>query len=348
MTKIDRRFLPAAALAFFWTGCAAPPPVFPPPDPSILWPRTGDRARYSWLGKIEGEADLKRPRSFWSRLTGLVAGRAPEAKILSPYEVVEAPGDILFVSDPDLHAVHRFDLASREYRALGDAGEGRSFDSPIGLALSDKRLIVADRGLKTVTVLSLAGDPEGVLGAGELEGPVGVAVGPLSGLIYVVDVPAHQVKVLDGKGSRVAAFGGRGTGKGLFNYPTHVACDAAENVYVTDSMNSRIQVFDRQGMFLREWGRRGDSPGEFAQPKGIAVDGAGRAYVVDSRFENIQVFDAAGSLLLAIGEEGSGPGQFWLPVGVSVAGDRIWVGDAFNHRVQVFRFLGDEPVEVQP
>ena len=47
-----------------------------------------------------------------------------------------------------------------------------------------------------------------------------------------------------------------------------------------------------------------------------------------------------GQYLLGFGERGVGRGQFWLPGGLFIdPQDRIYVGDAYNRRVQVFQYL---------
>ncbi|MFZ5912501.1 MAG: hypothetical protein ACOYYU_21055 [Chloroflexota bacterium] len=57
-------------------------------------------------------------------------------------------------------------------------------------------------------------------------------------------------------GSSVAkqtlAFGGKGSGPGLFDDPRCVASDGAGNIYVGDYQDGRVQVFDRQGQFQRQ------------------------------------------------------------------------------------------------
>jgi DNA-binding beta-propeller fold protein YncE len=73
----------------------------------------------------------------------------------------------------------------------------------------------------------------------------------------------------------------------------------------------------------------------------VAVDAAGNIYVVDAVFDNFQVFNAAGQLLLNVGEGGDGAGEFGLPAGIAIGPDgRIYVADPFNHRVQIFKYLG--------
>ena len=49
-----------------------------------------------------------------------------------------------------------------------------------------------------------------------------------------------------------------------------------------------------------------------------------------------------------LGSAGSEEGSFWLPAGIAAdEQDRIYVADTYNHRVQVFQFLG-EPAENGP
>jgi DNA-binding beta-propeller fold protein YncE len=73
----------------------------------------------------------------------------------------------------------------------------------------------------------------------------------------------------------------------------------------------------------------------------VAVDAAGHLYVVDAMFDNFQIFDPTGKLLLNVGQTGSGPGGFGLPNGIAIGADnKIYVADAFNHRVQVFKYIG--------
>ena len=73
----------------------------------------------------------------------------------------------------------------------------------------------------------------------------------------------------------------------------------------------------------------------------MAVDSAGHVYVVDAVFNNVQVFNDQGRLLLDWGEAGSGPGQFGLPNGIAInSRNEIFVADAYNHRLQMFRYTG--------
>jgi sugar lactone lactonase YvrE len=109
-------------------------------------------------------------------------------------------------------------------------------------------------------------------------------------------------------------------------------------------MNSRVQIFTTDGAYKGEIGKLGDSPGQFGRPKGIAVDSEGRLYAMDAAFDNMQVFDDQQRLLLTVGETGSQPGQFWLANGIALTRDQeIFVADSYNRRIQVFKYVGENP-----
>jgi DNA-binding beta-propeller fold protein YncE len=335
-----RRAAWAVCLLAAACGCATRPPMLEMPAAPLVWPRDEAPARIAHIAVIRGEEDVAPWPGVVKRVTDAIFGAEPARGFRSPFGVAVSSSGIACVTDQAARAVHSFDIASREYRVWTDAGGGRAFHTPIGIAAVGESFAVADRGLGLVVMLASDGTPQGVIGETELEAPVGVAVGPLTGLLYVADVGLHAVKAFARDGRCAGTFGHRGSGDGEFNFPTFVACDAEERVYVADSLNARVHVFEAGGRFLFAWGGQGDDPGSFAQPKGIAVDRAGVVYVVDARFENVQMFDRRGHLLMAFGEEGTGPGQFSLPVGVCADDKgRIWVADSQNSRLQVFASL---------
>jgi sugar lactone lactonase YvrE len=48
-------------------------------------------------------------------------------------------------------------------------------------------------------------------------------------------------------------------------------------------------------------------------------------------------------LLLDFGGPGGGVGEFYLPNGIAISRDnRIFVADGYNHRVQVFKYVGEK------
>jgi len=62
--------------------------------------------------------------------------------------------------------------------------------------------------------------------------------------------------------------------------------------------------------------------------------------VVDGLWGMVQVFDRQGQLLYYFGSPGTHAGQFQLPAGLYIDhGDRVFVVDSFNRRVQVFQYV---------
>jgi hypothetical protein len=88
---------------------------------------------------------------------------------------------------------------------------------------------------------------------------------------------------------------------GLFNEPTDIGFDAADNAYVADGYkNSRVAKFDKDGRWITAWGEKGSGPGQLNGPHSIQVDAAGRVYVADRGNERIQIFDSDGKVLKQI------------------------------------------------
>ncbi len=93
----------------------------------------------------------------------------------------------------------------------------------------------------------------------------------------------------------------------------------------------------------------GTEGGQFNAPRGIDVADDGTTYVVDAGNHRVQVFDPFGDFVRAFGRQGAEPGQFASfpgggqggPGGIAVDGDRVYVADTWNHRIQVFSLDGE-------
>ncbi|MBK7404379.1 MAG: 6-bladed beta-propeller [Phycisphaerales bacterium] len=349
------RHIPAAlralalAAALGLGACSSPPGMlFEPATDSVAWPPPPDAARVRYLGQLRSADDLHAQRSGLQQFGRAIFGPGrPKGVLISPMGVATDGADRVFVADREAHAVHVYDIGRRRYSSWAPPEtRGGSFQ-PTAIAYTTGRLLVTDSAGGVIHVFTAEGKYLGTLGDKLLGRPVGLAVDPTTGDIYVADAAAHQVVVLSRDDVVLRTIGSRGAGLGEFNFPTFVALDGERRLYVSDSLNFRVQVFAPDGTPLRQIGAKGDMPGYFSQPKGLGVDAGGRLLVVDANFEAIQIFDAAGDLLMALGQEGHGPGEFWLPVGLTIdSKQRIWVADSYNRRVQVFEIL--QPEEPQP
>ncbi len=318
--------------------CAQPKPA--EPEPTLTWPPAPAAPRIRYLRSFSAPEDLGISRGWFHRLAELFTGPEP-VQLVRPTAVV-ATANAVYVADPGVKGVHRFDL-KRHKHALIRRAKNRPLPSPIGLALGMREEVwVTDSSLRGVFRIEAGAEHARPFAlAADLSQPTGIAISPDQGWVYVVDTTSHEVKMFDENGALVGRFGGRGIADGEFNYPTMIWRGATGAVLISDSLNFRIQEFDAVGKFRHKFGRPGDGSGDLSRPKGIATDKRGNIYVVDALFHAIQIFDSGGTFLLAVGDHGRAAGEFWLPTGIFVnQDDKIYVADSYNRRVQVFQYVG--------
>ncbi|MBI5505235.1 MAG: 6-bladed beta-propeller [Deltaproteobacteria bacterium] len=330
-------WLLAAAVAACSSGW--PAPSRPAESARLVWPEPPDTPRIEFVSAFRAGRDLGIQPSVWSRLAAVVSGGG-ETPMVRPTGVSAANGRIA-VADPGAGLVHLYDPARRRALQLRSCGEA-ALAEPVGVVLLGERVYVADASAARIAVFDLDGD---CVAAWPLESgsrPAGLAADPARSRIYVAEAGTHRVIGFDPQGNRVLELGRRGAGAAEFNYPTWLAVDGAGNIYVTDALNFRVQIFDPQGRSTGVFGEQGDGSGALSRPKGIGVDRAGHIYLVDALFDAVQIFDREGHYLMVFGGGGREPGHLWLPSGLAIDGDRIYVADSYNQRVQVFRFLAGE------
>ena len=112
------------------------------------------------------------------------------------------------------------------------------------------------------------------------------------------------------------------------NSPYGVAFNSAGEVLVT--MDKEVGVFDKQGKKLRTIKHT------FQYPKGIAVDNEDNLFIPDCGCHCVYKLDKYGIHIKVIGKRGSGNGEFNWPRSVTIVGERVFVCDTENHRIQVF------------
>lgn len=250
-------------------------------------------------------------------------------------------GQRVWICDPGGRSVHIFDLNERRSSRITRVGEFQLL-SPTDVCTGPPgTLFLCDTESNSIYKIR---ESDGSLIETIQTGPdllraVALDWNAQTNELFVVDIGAHDVKVLNEEGRTLRVIGRRGVQRGEFNYPSDLLIDR-DRVWIVDSGNQRVQGLSLKGDATIVIGRTGDAPGDLALPKSIAVDSDGHLYIVDARFENIQVFDPTGRLLLYWGDEGHGPGEFWLPGGIYIdVNDRIWVCDSYNRRIQVFDYI---------
>ena len=300
---------------------------------NIVWPQPPEKARIRFVTQISGPEDMGLRKSFSSKVRDALAG-SDDRRMTHPYAVA-ANMDRVVIADPGAAMVHVFDKAKKTYKQLTGAGD-YNFESPIGIALDEKRLFIADSELNRVFILNHRFKLLSTIG--NLLRPTSLALDPVHHRLYVADTLAHQVKVFDLDGEALYTIGERGKSDTEFNYPSHLAF-ANDRLFVNDTMNFRIQIFTSEGHHQGTFGKHGKGSGQFSQPKGVTVDSMGHVYVADALSNRVQIFGQDGTFLLDFGQAGDNPGAFRMPAGLAAWNDFIYVADSFNQRVQVFQFL---------
>jgi len=306
-----------------------------------VWPAPPATARIVFEQSFSTPEEFGIEKGLWQWIGDFVFG-ADENRMIRPMAVVTTDNRHIFVADPGVRGVHRFDRHDDSYQLI-KGKNGLDLPSPVALAAdADGNVFVTDSKLAKVFIIrknSRFVEPFEL--DTELKQPTGISIEPETGNIYLVDTAKHKIMVFDAAGKLINQFGKHGILAGEFNYPTMI-WQRYGTLFVTDALNYRIQLFDLDGEYISSFGQAGQSSGYQARPKGVASDEDGNIYVVDALLNNVQLFDASGRYLMTVGEQGQRPGQFWLPTGIYISPQqKIYVADSHNHRVQVFRYISD-------
>jgi DNA-binding beta-propeller fold protein YncE len=155
-----------------------------------------------------------------------------------------------------------------------------------------------------------------------------------------------------------------------WSYAHSVKVDKEDNIWVTDKGSDVVIKFNPEGRVVMVFGRKQEASDEntaplkhpkpalppvdgmFRQVTDVAWDAAGNTYIADGYINSrIAKVDRNGTWLKSWGEPGDQPGQFNTLHSIAVdAGDRVYVADRGNRRIQVFddegKFLRQITIDV--
>ncbi|TRY81167.1 hypothetical protein TCAL_09283 [Tigriopus californicus] len=162
--------------------------------------------------------------------------------------------------DDDKHSLKDIILAK---------GDGAGFlQEPCGLALDKEgNIYIADSGNNRVQKVNAKGQPLIMFGGAlekdvfdkdvwvpSLNHPEDININFASTIVVVADTGNHRVKLFDLNGEILHDIGMKGSGHGMFEFPTCAVFHPLSNVIlVGDSENHRIQAFNEAGKYLKSY-----------------------------------------------------------------------------------------------
>lgn len=234
-----------------------------------------------------------------------VAAVAFAAGAITLWAALASSGAPVVPTAPRVTAAPRL-LVERTFRASDSATS-----QPTGVAISGDRLYVADPARRVVDVFSRDGSRVATIGAGLLEVPVYVAVGPVDGRVYVSDrgLGAVEVFAADGTPFGVLEPGGLSVRpKTTVTWrPLGLAFASDGTLYVADSSDdAHVAVFSPAGSRIATMGAdvpAGRSGRPLAFPNGLVVT-SDQVVLADSNNGRLVYFTRTGTYLRTVTVQG--------------------------------------------
>lgn len=200
---------------------------------------------------------------------------------------------------------------------LDGTGTDAQLNLPMGMAMYNNELYVADYGnhrirkvtasgvVTTIAGSGTAGGTNGNGTAAQFSGPSDIVV-KSDGTIYVSELTGHRIRQITPSGD-VTTLAGSTSGfldatgtSARFSAPSDLALGSDGTIYVSDRNNNRIRKVTAAGVVTTLAGSSSgyvDATGtaaRFSSPDGLAVDDTGAVYVSDDGNDRIRKVTAAG------------------------------------------------------
>lgn len=173
------------------------------------------------------------------------------------------------------------------------------------------------------------------------------------GELWAVDPQGATVHRLNRLGNRISSFGSQGVREGQLMQPSDILVGPEGNIYVLNSGNNRIDVFKSDGSFVRAFGSDINPP--LKNPKSFAFSKDLDIFVADTGNDRLVAFGLDGKLLYSTGSSSPARikntiGDYWKDLGtfnhptkIRTSGDRLFVLDYGNLRLQILEKVKIEP-----
>ena len=260
-----------------------------------------------------------------------------------PWGVVVTKNKEIVIAENYIDCITILDKEGKKDRSFGKKGTKKGqFVNPSGIAIShDGHILVDDE--HRLQKLTFRGDfvksvGSGKAGNGRLQfnDPVGIAVHPNTGQIYIADMYNHRIVILNNDLSYSNSFGSYGLEPEQFNQPISLNFDNEGYLYVVDANNHCIKKYTSTGQYISMFGSLGTNPGQLYGPISITIYN-NLVYVCECDNNRISIFDTNGCFMYCFGKCGSGEREFKTPCFVTVDSiGNLYVSDTCNNRLIVF------------
>ena len=262
-----------------------------------------------------------------------------------PLGVVVTKNKEFVIAENGANCVTILNRDGRIVKSFGRKEKKKSqFTSPRGVAIShDGHILVTDEHrLQKLTFegdfVKSVGSRKTGNGCLQFNDPVGIAVHPNTGQIYIADRYNHRIVILNNDLSYSNSFGSYGSESEQFNRPFSLDFDNEGYLYVVDANNHCIKKFTLTGQYISKFGSIGSSHGQLYVPTSITIDSNLKLlYVTELCNNRISVFDTNGCFIYCFGKHGEGEGEFNHPYFITVDSlSNLYVSDTWNNRLVVF------------
>ncbi|XP_035658701.1 tripartite motif-containing protein 2-like [Branchiostoma floridae] len=204
--------------------------------------------------------------------------------------VVDQKGD---QSNFESTVVHMFDQSGAFIRSFDAPGCHQVAEDAEG------RLLLTNSARRQVDVFDTSGTL--LQSFGTFSFPMGIAVSPKDGTIYVTEPPGDRVCVYAADFALVRRVGSPHSRLDeRFRSPYFVSSDASGRILVSDLSNHCVKVMDSDYNLQLKIGSQGSRAGQLQYPCGVAVDHQDNFIVVDHGNSRVLMFDSSGNFVKTI------------------------------------------------
>jgi len=256
----------------------------------------------------------------------------------------------LYVADTDNHRIIVYDLENNEklltftspiqkYCATVEGCPLKDRNLPSSIAVMDEKIFVAYGWQDQIQVFDLNGNYLWKFGssgtqAGQFNTPYRLTA--LNNELFVADLENHRIQVFALDGNFLREFGTYNEVSGQDSKPFDVNIYDSQ-IFVVEQIGGSILIFDLNGEFIKELIVNQNATST-SEPYSVFVYDD-LIFVSDVGDSSVKIFDLDGNLVKQFGQYGDRYGEFKHPSLAITDGNRIFVSDAENYRIQIFKIV---------